>query len=116
MSSEDVIIVEDDEIEVQSKWDTYPGELPRDFLERISKHIIEELVMEALDRQNVPAKVRADIWERLLVRTLPQKIATDITPGRTDFDMLTDEEVKLWLLEQVKKLPEPKPEEPESGD
>ncbi len=106
----------DDSIEVLSKWDSTPGELPRDYLDRISKMIIKRMIDEAMDRENVPAKVRADIWNRLLERSVPTKQAIDITPGRTDFDMLTDDEVKLWLLEQVKKLPEPEPEEPESGD
>ena len=112
--SDEVIL--DDEMEVMDEWTTYPGELPRDYLDRISKLIIGELILEAKDRRNVPAKVRADIWERLLVRTIPQKQHMDLTPGRTDFDMLTDEEVKELVLKQVKKLPSPKPEGTEVED
>jgi hypothetical protein len=103
-------IILDDEIEVQSEWDTYPGELPRDYLQRISKMIIKRMILEAMDREKVPAKVRADLWERLLVRSVPQKQQTEMIPGRTDFDMMTDEEVKAFLVEHLKKLPAPEPE------
>jgi hypothetical protein len=107
MDNEEVVIIEDDEIHVQEVWDTFPGELPRDYLSRISKHIIRKLIDEALDKDKVPAKVRADIWERLLVRSVPQKQAIDVSPGVTDFDKLTDEEVKQWLLDKMRALPEP---------
>ncbi|MHA2069615.1 MAG: hypothetical protein ACXABY_35070 [Candidatus Thorarchaeota archaeon] len=111
MSDEETQEIVDDEIEVMSPWDTYPGELPRDYLDRISKLIIGRLIEEAMDKEKVPAKVRADIWERLLTRSVPQKQAIDISPGRTDFDMLTDDEVKQWLLDKMKALPAPESED-----
>ena len=101
----EVEIVDDDSLEVEipsaRRW--IQGESVREHLMRIAPLIVDQLWVIATNR-GTPSHVRAKVLENLLQRVCPLVAPVDLSHQISEFDKMTDDEVKDWLSDYMRKL------------